>query len=379
AQKMEAVGQLSGGIAHDFNNILTAVIGFGHLLKVNLEEGNPQQRYVDQILTAADKAARLTHSLLAFSRKQIVNLRQVHLNEVISRLELLLQRVIGEDIELKTCLAPRDIAVLADSTQIEQILMNLCANARDAMPEGGTLMIETEAVELDGEYVRTHALARPGEYALISISDTGAGMDEKTKARIFEPFFTTKEVGKGTGLGLSTVYGIIRQHEGYINVYSETGKGTTFKIYLPVIERALGTEEEKPSPARDSAPEVRGSETVLLAEDDPALREYSKNVLEEHGYRVITADHGDDAVEKFRACPDRIDLLVLDVIMPRKNGKEVYDAIRNHKPDMKALFMSGYTANIIHSKGILKSGIKLVTKPFTPSSLLQKVRSALDS
>lgn len=381
AQKMEAVGQLSGGIAHDFNNILTAVIGFGNLLKANLREDDPQQRYVGQILDAADKAARLTHSLLAFSRKQIVNLKQTRLNEIITRLEQLLQRVIGEDIELKTFLSANESEVLADSVQIEQVLMNLCANSRDAMPEGGTLIIETEAVELDEEYVRTHALTKPGKYMLISVSDTGAGMDEKTASRIFEPFFTTKEIGKGTGLGLSTVYGIIRQHEGYVNVYSERGKGTTFKIYLPAAAEGAveTTEEEKPAPAPVSVPDSGGTETILLAEDDPALREYSKNVLEEYGYRLITAENGEDALEKFKKRQNQIDLLVLDVIMPKKNGKEVYDEIRKHKPDMKALFMSGYTANIIHSKGILKTGIKLITKPFTPSSLLQKVRSVLDA
>ncbi len=379
AQKMEVVGQLSGGRAHDFTNILTAVVGFGNLLKMDLEEDNPQQRYVDQILGAADKASRLTQSLLAFSRKQIVNLKIVRLNEVVARFHQLLQRVIGEDIELKAYLSTQEAPVLVDSVQIEQVLMNLCTNARDAMPEGGILMIETEVVELDKEYARTHALIKPGKYMLISISDTGYGMDENTKARIFEPFFTTKEVGKGTGLGLSTAYGIIRQHEGYINVYSEKGKGTTFKIYLPVAEGvAETTGDEKPALDMVSRPNLKGTETLLLAEDDTSLREYTKNVLEENGYRVLTAENGDDALEKFKAHPNPINLLILDVIMPKKNGKEVYDEIKNHRPGMKALFMSGYTANIIHSKGILKTGINLITKPFTPRSLLQKVREVLD-
>jgi nitrogen-specific signal transduction histidine kinase/CheY-like chemotaxis protein len=376
AQKMEVVGQLSGGIAHDFNNILTAVIGFGNLLKMNLREDDDQHRYLDQILSAADRAARLTSSLLAFSRRQIVDLRQVRLNEIITRLEQLLQRVIGEDIELKIYLSHQEAPVLADSGQIEQVLMNLCANARDAMPQGGTLMIETEIVEFDEEYVRIHTFTKPGKYMLVSISDTGFGMDGQTRAKIFEPFFTTKEVGKGTGLGLSMAYGIVRQHDGYINVYSEKGRGTTFKIYLPVAEGEASAVQAKP--ALEFAPTVTGTETILLAEDEPALREYAKDVLEKHGYQVITAENGEDALEKYKRYSIAIDLLVFDVIMPKKNGKEAYDEIRRQRPDMKALFMSGYTANIIHNKGVLEVGLELIAKPFTPSSLAKKVRVVLD-
>lgn len=376
AQRMEAVGQLSGGIAHDFNNILTAVIGFGNLLKLKLGEDDAQHKYLDQILRAADRAARLTSSLLAFSRKQIVDLRQVRLSEIITRLEQLLQRVIGEDIELKTHLSPQEEPVLADSGQLEQVLMNLCANARDAMPQGGTLMIETEIVEFDEEYIKLHAFTKPGKYMFISITDTGVGMDEQTKAKIFEPFFTTKEVGKGTGLGLSMAYGIIRQHEGYINVYSEMGRGTCFKIYLPVMEEEAEAVEAKT--ALDFEPILTGTETILLAEDESALREYAKDVLEHHGYKVITAENGEDAVEKYKTYSNSIDLLILDVIMPKKNGKEAYDEVKRQRPDMKALFMSGYTANIIHSKGVLDVGLELIAKPFTPSSLLKKVRGVLD-
>lgn len=376
AQKMEAIGQLSGGIAHDFNNILTAVIGFGNLLKMDLGEGDAQHGYLDQILSAADRAVRLTGSLLAFSRKQIVDLRQVSLREIITRLEQLLQRVIGEDIELKTHLSPHEAPVLADSGQLEQVLMNLCANARDAMPQGGTLMIETEMVEFDEEYIKSHAFTKAGKYMLVSISDTGSGMDELTKVKIFEPFFTTKEVGKGTGLGLSMAYGIIRQHDGYINVYSEAGRGTTFKIYLPIGEGEAETVEAMP--ALEFAPAITGTETILLVEDESALREYAKDVLEKHGYTVITAENGEDAVEKYKTYSNSIDLLVLDVIMPKKNGKEAYDEVRRQRPDMKALFMSGYTANIIHSNGVLAAGLELIAKPFTPRSLLKKVRGVLD-
>jgi CheY-like chemotaxis protein/two-component sensor histidine kinase len=294
------------------------------------------------------------------------------LSEIVKPLEKILSRVISEDIELKVFLAPQEASVMSDAGQIDQVLMNLATNARDAMPDGGTLIIETELVEFDADYVRRHVFAHPGKYMLLSVTDTGKGMDTNTKEKIFEPFYTTKEVGKGTGLGLSMVYGIIKQHNGYINVYSEPGKGTTFKIYLPVIEQ-----EAEQIAAGVLPPVTGGTETILLAEDAVMVRDLSTNILEEYGYHVIVTENGVDAVEAFKAHPG-IALLILDVIMPGKNGKEVYAEISGLRPDIKALFMSGYTANIIHKKGILDSGTEFISKPFSPNAFLRKVREVLD-
>lgn len=313
AQKMEAVGQLAGGIAHDFNNILTAVIGYGNLLNAEMSKDDPLRNYVKQILASSERAAKLTQALLAFSRKQIINLRAINLNEIIIALEKLLSRLIGEDIELSTVLVDEDLTVMADSTQIEQVLMNLATNARDAMPDGGRLTIRTELTQFDNEYIKTHGYGKPGPYALISIEDTGVGMDVKTRDRIFEPFYTTKEVGKGTGLGLAMVYGIIKQHDGYINVYSEPGKGTTVKIYLPLIKSKI--EEEK---IADLSIMERGTETVLVAEDDVQVRDLTKHVLEGFGYQVIEAGNGEETMSVFNDNKDRIQLLILDVVMPKK-------------------------------------------------------------
>ena len=374
AQKMESVGQFAGGIAHDFNNILTAIIGYASLLLMKMGENDPLRRNAEQILLSSERAASLTHSLLAFSRKQIIHPKPVNLNEILRRTEKLLIKLVRADIELKTILADEDLIILADSNQIEQVFMNLAVNARDAMPDGGLLMIETERIEIDGEYKKTHGYGEPGAYALISVADTGLGIDEETKERIFEPFFTTKDIGKGTGLGLAIVYGIIKQHNGYINVYSEMGKGTAFKIYLPLSEKKA----EKLNPVLEPPTITEGTETLLLAEDDAEVRKFTKYVLEESGYTVIEAEDGRDAVDKFIENKDNIQLLLLDVIMPGKNGKEVYDAIRKEKPGIKALFMSGYTANIIHKKGILDEGLDFVLKPVSPTQLLKKIRELLD-
>ena len=375
AQKMEAVGQLAGGIAHDFNNILTAIIGYGSILRMKMRDDDPLKHHAEQILAASQRAANLTKSLLAFSRKQILNIRPVNVNEIIKKVEGFLSRIIGEDIELRTALADKDLIVSADSGQMEQVLMNLATNARDAMPEGGLLTIETALMELDEKYIKTHAYGEPGEYAVISVTDTGAGMDEETRKRIFEPFFTTKEVGKGTGLGLAMVYGMIKQHKGYINVYSESGKGTTFKIYLPVVKSAVET--EKLSIERTSI--IGGVETILLAEDDSAVRKLTKTVLEEYGYTVIEAEDGEEALNKFAGNEDSVRLLLLDVVMPKKNGNEVYAEIRKTHPAMKALFMSGYTANVIHKKGILDKDLHFISKPASPVELLRMVRKVLDA
>jgi PAS domain S-box-containing protein len=373
AQKMEAIGQLAGGIAHDFNNILTAIIGYGNLSKMEMSKDDPLRTYVTHILNSAERAANLTQSLLAFSRRQIINPKPVNLNEIIKVLEKLLSRLIGEDIELSTILSDKDLTVMADSTQIEQVLMNLATNARDAMPDGGSLTISTELVELDNEFIKAHGYGRSGFYALISVSDTGEGIDERTKDRIFEPFFTTKEVGKGTGLGLAMVYGIIKQHEGCINVYSGPDKGTTFKIYLPLIK--LSVEEVRLA----DIPIIKGgTETILIAEDDAQVRGLIKEVLEGYGYRVMEAVDGDDAIKIFNENKDKIQLLFLDVVMPKKNGKEVYDEIKKIRPDIKAIFTSGYTTDIIHKKGIIEEGSNFILKPMLPDELLRKVRDVLD-
>ncbi|MCL4475660.1 MAG: MEKHLA domain-containing protein [Nitrospirae bacterium] len=395
AQKLEAIGILAGGIAHDFNNILNAIIGFGNLIEMDMKGDDPNRAYLKEILSAGERAAHLTKSLLAFSRKQIISPKSENLNEILRSVGKFLRRIIGEDIELKTILNPSlplfdpsvsplgkggiergvgDLTVIVDRGQIEQVLMNLATNARDAMPNGGELIIETGITEMDEEYVKMHGYGEPGIYALISITDSGIGMDEETRKRIFEPFFTTKEMGRGTGLGLAMVYGIVKQHDGYINVYSEPGKGTTFKIYLPLIKSEAGE-------AVSAAPAVYtggGTETVLVAEDDQAVRKLTRDVLERFGYKVIAAEDGEDAIKKFMNNKEDIQLLLLDVIMPKKNGKEVYEEIKKINPRIKVLFLSGYTANLIHKKGILDEGLDFILKPVSPKELLRKVRRVLD-
>jgi PAS domain S-box-containing protein len=373
AQKMEAVGQLAGGIAHDFNNILTAIIGYSHLLMMKMDKGTQGRQFAEQIVTSSERAAHLTRSLLAFSRNQVMDVKAIDLNAIIKRSEQLLGRVIGEDIEFRTKRSENELSVLADVVQIEQVLMNLAANARDAMPDGGILLIETEELTLGEDFIRANSYGRPGKYACLSVTDTGTGMDENTRHRIFEPFFTTKDVGKGTGLGLSMVYGIIKQHDGYINVFSEPGKGTTFKIYFPLIAAAA---VETGAPAH--AEITRGTETVLIAEDDKTVRDLTRHILESSGYRVVEAADGEEAVQKFQNNMNRIDLLVFDIIMPRKNGKEAYLEIKKICPDIKALFMSGYTADTVYRKGVLEAGLDFVMKPISPSNFLNKVRKILD-
>lgn len=375
AQKMEAVGQLAGGVAHDFNNILTAIIGYGSILLMKMRDDDPLKHNAEQILAAAQRAAALTKSLLAFSRKQILDSKPVNVNDIITRMKGLLSRIIGEDIELRIAPAARDLIVLADAGQLEQVLMNFATNARDAMADGGLLTIEAELLELDEEYIKTHAYGEPGKYAVVSMTDTGAGMDEEVRKRIFEPFYTTKELGKGTGLGLAMVYGIIKQHKGHINVYSELGKGTTFKIYLPIVEAVVAEETR----SMELTGILGGVETILLAEDDAEVRKLTKNVLEEFGYTVIEAEDGEEALNKFTGNEDSVRLLLLDVMMPKKNGREVYKEIRRTHPAMKALFMSGYTANVIHKKGILEKELNFISKPLAPSDLLRMVRKILDT
>jgi PAS domain S-box-containing protein len=374
AQKMEAIGQFAGGIAHDFNNILTAIVGFASMTQLKMREDDPLRANVEQVLAAADRAAGLTQSLLTFSRKQVLNLHPVSLNDVIKKVEKFLGRIIGEDIKLQMVFKQEEIVVYADSGQVEQVLLNLATNVRDAMPQGGVFTIVTEKVEIDQEYIDFYGNGTPGSYARMAVSDNGVGMDAETRKRIFEPFFTTKEVGKGTGLGLSIVYGIVQQHAGFINVYSEPGRGTTFSIYLPLAKGEQLAKAEQPAARLP----VGGTETILLAEDDAVVRELSKTVLSEFGYRVIQAGNGEEAVQRFLEHPDEIKLLLLDIVMPRKNGKETYDEIRKHRPDVKALFLSGYPAEVIGNTGLLEDGASLIMKPVHPQELLRRIRSELD-
>jgi PAS domain S-box-containing protein len=372
AQKMEAVGQLTGGIAHDFNNILTAIMTYGQFLMMKLQKDDPLTNYVNQILAASEKAANLTHSLLAFSRKQVTNPQPVNLNDIIKEIGNLFFRAIGEDIEFKLILAEEDLTIMADPKQVDQVLLNLLTNARDAMPHGGMLVLETDRVQIDNTFIRSHGYGSPGEYALLSVTDTGIGIDEEIKGRIFEPFFTTKEVGKGTGLGLAMVYGIIKQHNGYINVYSEPGQGTTFNIYFPLIEAAAGEIKPESAPALES-----GTETILLAEDNAEVRESTKALLEKFGYSVIEAVNGEDAIRLYTDNKDLIDLVLLDVIMPKKNGKEVYEKLREMKPDVRVLFMSGYTANIPDKIMAQDAGLEIISKPFAKNQILKKIKTVL--
>ncbi|RJR21194.1 MAG: PAS domain S-box protein [Nitrospiraceae bacterium] len=373
SQKMEAVGQLAGGVAHDFNNIITAIVSYGYILKKRLMEDGPSRDNIDKILLLSDRAAQITRGLLTFSRKQHFEFVPVRLNEIIINIRSILANFIGEDIEVYTKLSDRDIIITADSAQIEQVILNLATNARDAMPEGGRLNIETEPTEITDAFIKAHGFGRPGMYALLSVSDTGTGMDEETRQRVFEPFFTTKEVGKGTGLGLSVVYGIIKQHGGYINIYSEPGKGTTFRIYLPEVKASVEMEVEK----RPQQQPLK-SATILVAEDEPAVRDSIRNILEEFGYKVIEAVDGQDAIDKFAEHKDEIQLLLLDVVMPKKNGKEAHEEIKRMKPGTKAIFTSGYTADIILRKKVLEEEVIFVSKPIMPDSLLSKIREVIE-
>jgi PAS domain S-box-containing protein len=372
SQKMESIGALAGGIAHDFNNILTVIIGNAALMQMNIPRDSPLMPYLQQLLDASERAAGLTRGLLAFSRKHAITLVPVDLNSVVQNIKKLLLMVIGEGHELIITPSPHKLTVLADVGQLEQILMNLAVNAHDAVPEGGRITISTELETLDPE-VATAAGILPGSYATIVFSDNGAGIQKENLERIFEPFFTTKGEGRGTGLGLSIVYGIVRQHNGYIKVNSEVGFGTTFRIYLPLTREAQQEAEE----AAQLFP--RGSETILVAEDDENVRQIVVDILEAYGYRAIVAVSGDDAIAKFQEHQDEISLAFLDAIMPKKNGWQVYEEIRRIRPDVKVLFTSGYTDEIIRKENILAQKAQILTKPVAPSVLLTKIRESLDT
>jgi PAS domain S-box-containing protein len=374
AQKMEAIGQLAGGVAHDFNNLLTVIMGYTDLLMSNLPADAPTLADLEEIRNAAERASWLTRQLLAFSRRQILTPQVLDLNVLIGNFEKLLHRLIGEDVALKTELAPALARIKADPGQIEQIIMNLVVNARDAMPTGGRLTIETDTVLLGDSYPKKAAEVPPGRYVLLAVSDTGCGMDAETQKRIFEPFFTTKEVGKGTGLGLSTVYGIVKQSNGFIWIYSEPGHGTTFKIYLPAVDEDVQAAKTKSRPVQQRI----GVETILLVEDAAPLRALTNKVLELSGYTVLAAGNLDEALKMAEARNWAVHLLLTDVIMPGGSGPDVADRLKERCPDLKILYMSGYTGTAMAHQGILKSGNPLLQKPYSPDALLQKVREVLD-
>lgn len=377
AQKMESVGTLAGGIAHDFNNILTAIIGYGQISLLNPALDQELRGNLEQIMQAAKRGAHLTKGLLLFSRKQRVERKPGDLNRIISRLENFMQRVMGEDAALELDLYKSPLPVLADAHQMEQVLINLATNSRDAMPGGGSFNISTGIIELDMDFIKAHGYGKPGLYALLSVSDSGIGMNEETRLRVFEPFFTTKEMGQGTGLGLAVVYGIIQQHEGYANMYSEPGKGTTFRVYLPLAETPDGRVTEENGGGGGEL--TGGEETILLAEDDQAIRRLTKSVLERFGYTVLEAVDGEDAVEKFKDNRGKIDLLLFDLIMPRLNGKDALDAIRCLEPSIRCLFASGYAPDLLRQKVALDNSTPLLYKPMSIRDLLTKVRQVLDN
>jgi CheY-like chemotaxis protein len=374
AQKMEAVGQLAGGVAHDFNNLLTVITGYTDLLMNDLPAGAPALVELEEIRQAAERASWLTRQLLAFSRRQILAPQVLDLNVLIGNFEQMLRRLIGEDVTLQTQLAPALARIKADPGQIEQVIMNLVVNARDAMPRGGHLTIETDTVLLDESYPIKAAEMPLGRYVLLAVSDTGCGMDAEVQKRIFEPFFTTKEVGKGTGLGLSTVYGIVKQSHGFVWVYSEPGRGTTFKIYLPTVDEDVQAAKRESR----SAQQRTGVETILLVEDSEPLRALAKKVLELSGYTVLAAGNLDEALKIAEARNWMVHLLLTDVIMPGGSGPDVADRLSERCQDLKILYMSGYTGAAMAHQGILEAGIPLLQKPFTPEVLRQKVREVLD-
>lgn len=375
SQKMEAIGGLAGGIAHDFNNLLTVIKGFAELSFLGLDANDPLRGNIEEIRKASERASSLTRQLLAFSRRQILELKVVNLNSLIQDIDKMLRRILGEDIDLVYRFSEDAGKVKTDPGQIEQVILNLAVNARDAMPSGGVLIIETSSAELPQTYAQTHIDINPGHYVMLSVTDNGSGIPPGVRDRIFEPFFTTKEKGKGTGLGLSTVYGIVKQSGGHIHVYSEPGLGTTFKIYFPKVEE----EEDSLQPEQDGIPLFKGSETILLVEDEPAVRELAARILRDRGYLVYEAPDGQETLKMVHNHPDRkIHLLLTDVVMPGMSGRVVADRLKHSMPGMKVLFISGYTDNAIVHHGVLDKGVNFIQKPFTPETLARKVREVLD-
>ncbi len=374
SQKMEAIGQLAGGVAHDFNNLLTVIKGYSQLSLVDLKENDPLKPNIEEIKRAADRAADLTRQLLAFGRRQVMEMRVLDLNTLLRNLEKMLRRLIGEDISLITHFSKDLGKVKVDPGQIEQVILNLVVNARDAMPNGGTLLIEIANVELDEAYAKKHTYVTPGRYVMLSVGDTGVGMAPEVRDRIFEPFFTTKEKGKGTGLGLSTVYGIVKQSGGNIWVYSEPGQGTTFKIYLPRVDEPLnGLKKNEPS-----AEVPGGNETVLIIEDEEAVRKVASRILKKRGYRVLEASRGDEAIRLYEESKEKIHLVLTDVVLPGMSGPQLIGKLRGIKDDFKVLYMSGYTDDMVVLNGALGKGANFIQKPFTFNLLSRKVREVLD-
>lgn len=374
AQKMESLGRLAGGVAHDFNNLLTAILGYTQLASSSLPPDAEQHCFLNNVITASERAAELTKQLLMYARRQMVEFRNIDLNKVVRDVLPILQQTIGEQFELVTELTADECYAYTNAGQIEQVLINLVVNARDAMPDGGHILLETACVTLDEDYIATHFDAVPGEYVMLSVSDTGMGMTHEVSGRIFEPFFTTKEIGKGTGLGLATCYGIIKQSKGNIWVYSELGQGATFKVYLPVVLNV--STQSNTLPQESPMPRVA---TLLLVDDEPMIRDVAGRILREKGYQVLEARNGADALQIQSEWNDEIDLLITDVVMPLMGGRELEERIQRLRPHMKTLYMSGYTQNVIVREGVLKSNIMLLTKPFTSVSLLQKVYEALEA
>jgi two-component system cell cycle sensor histidine kinase/response regulator CckA len=371
AQRMEAIGQLAGGVAHDFNNLLSVIIGYGDILLERVGSDDQMRHHCEEILKAGNRAASLTRQLLAYSRQQVLQPKVLDLNAVVREIEKMLRRVIGEDIELKTFLDPALGSVKADPGQLERIVLNLAVNARDAMPDGGELTIQTTEMFADAEFARTHRPMFVGKYVVLDITDTGIGMDDETQAHIFEPFFTTKEPGKGTGLGLATVYGVVKQSGGYIWVYSEPGLGTTFKIYLPRVDEPASLS----APAEPSLVFPQHSETVLLAEDDQSIRRLTRTLLEQGGFHVLEAARGDDALDMAVLHEGPIHILLTDIIMPGINGTELAKRVLRERPEVKPIFMSGYTG--FRQRDVLGAGALLLAKPFTRDALFQKLQEAL--
>ena len=371
--KLESIGRLAGGIAHDFNNMLTAINGYSELTLRRLDENDPLRPNIEEIKKAGERSAELTKQLLAFSRRQMLQSKVLDINQVVSDTVLMLERLIGEDIDLVTVLDSNTANIEADPGQLSLVILNLVVNSRDAMPDGGTITIETKNVFLDDAYARQHVSVKPGPYVMLSIGDTGIGMDAQTQQQIFEPFFTTKEVGKGTGLGLSTVYGIIKQSNGNIWVYSEVGKGTVFKIYLPQItESSSPIEEAKPT---DS---FLGTETILVVEDEDMVRNLTVEVLESCGYEVLQARNGIEALDFCKSYKEKIDLLITDIVMPQIGGRELAERMLHEDPSLCVLFTSGYTDDAIVRHGILEEDANFIQKPFNLDDLGKKVRELLD-
>jgi len=377
SQKMEAVGRLAGGVAHDFNNLLTAINGYADLLLGMMEREDSRRTYLEEIRKAGSRAASLTNQLLVYSRRQILAPKSINLNDIVSHMEMMLRRLIGEDIEFQVRLDGNIDAIKADPGQIEQVILNLIVNARDAMPKGGRLFLETDQVEMADEAACLNEPAISGPYVRLTVRDSGVGMEDSVKNHLFEPFFTTKQMGRGTGLGLSTVYGIVRQSGGCIGVESEKGKGTDFKVYFPAA-RFSGGEKPIAEGGADRA-KLAGSETILIAEDDSAVRSLVKNILTSYGYRVLEAGNGSEALEVANENPGKIDLLLTDVVMGHMGGRELTDRMRLLRPELKIIYMSGYTDDAVVRHGVFTKMDPFLQKPFTPESLVRKIRMVLDS